>query len=117
MGLGRFAFKSLCCPCILLIQSFRIYFLGCILVYFERLLRCMAFGCCVLCGRPYKDSKFPATAASIGLLEGKKSLEQVASEIEWQRVAKVCVGGGQQGCKLFSGGIRPADICQGQLGE
>ena len=102
---------------ILLVQSFRIYFLGCILVYLERLLRLMAFGCCVLCGRPYKDTKFPAEANSIGILEGKKSLEQVASEIGWERVGKVCVGGGQQGAKLFSGGIKPSDICQGQLGD
>lgn len=80
-------------------------------------MRCMAFGCCVLCGRPYKDSKFPANSQSIGLLEGKSSLQQIDAEIGWERVAKVCVGGGQGGAKLFAGGIQPGDICQGQLGD
>lgn len=108
--------KTIFCPCILIFYAFKIYVFGCCQVYFERGCRGIFCGLCVCCNCTYKDRKFPPTAQSIGPWNGK-SLTQVDSEVEWQRVKKVFARNGTEGERLFGDKIQPADICQGQVGD
>mmetsp|Transcript_22958 Transcript_22958/g.50371 ORF Transcript_22958/g.50371 Transcript_22958/m.50371 type:complete len:442 (+) Transcript_22958:172-1497(+) len=116
MGAFICLLKFIFSPFILLFQSIRIYFLGCIGVYFERCFRGLLCGFCICCNCTFKDKKFPPNASSIGNWKNKAQA-QIDQEIEWKRVRTICAMGGQQGAKLFSGAIEPSDICQGQLGD
>eukprot|EP01048_Picozoa_sp_COSAG05_P008624 COSAG05_NODE_665_length_8009_cov_156.415929_8_plen_353_part_00 len=76
---------------------------------------CHRISCCI-CLR-YEDNKdFPANAKSIGPWKGK-SESDIDNEIEWVRGNAVFNLPEGEHAKLFSGGIEPSDIGQGQLGD
>ncbi|KAG2436222.1 hypothetical protein HXX76_006533 [Chlamydomonas incerta] len=110
-------------------MSFRIYVLGMLAAYLERLGRGVFCGLCVCCSCTYKDSKFPHDHRSIGTFKGRTGAE-LDKEITWRRIGDICAAaapqpkkGGASGSKpkpaarLFADDIEPSDICQGQLGD
>lgn len=115
-----------CCPFVMVWQSFAIYVLGCCGAY---TLRCMrGIFCCAcrtLCRRRYnfRDKGFPPVAASIGAWRDQ-SAEEVAAATEWVRAAKALElahgpgsGRWRPSTKLFEGKIEPRDIAQGGIGD
>ncbi|GLC55678.1 hypothetical protein PLESTB_001013700 [Pleodorina starrii] len=122
--------KYIFAPFILIFQAFRIYVLGMIFAYIERIGRGVFCGLCVCCSCTYKDSGFPHDHRSIGTFKGKSG-SALDKEIVWRRIGDVCSvaapqtkgknapsGSKPKGtARLFADGISPSDICQGQLGD
>ncbi|EFJ51234.1 hypothetical protein VOLCADRAFT_88104 [Volvox carteri f. nagariensis] len=67
--------KYIFAPFILLFMAFKIYVLGMIAAYIERLGRGVFCGLCVCCSCTYKDRNFPHDHRSIGILKGKSGVE------------------------------------------
>ena len=117
----------LCCPFVLVYNSWDIYARPMFLMYFFQLVDgifCAPFRliCCACCCR-HTDRDFPPNASSIGEWEGKTG-DALEEMIEWQRASeyfgkRLTEDQKQSGhrVKLFQGGISPEDVAQGQLGN
>jgi len=107
-----FTLDILLLPFLLILHAIRIYLLPCVSIYINRL--CCAI-CCALCPFPgciYRDSDFKACQQSIGAIEAG------VGEIMWKRGNELRMENEKHAHPfLFEGGIEPADIAQGQLGD
>mmetsp|Transcript_12193 Transcript_12193/g.35061 ORF Transcript_12193/g.35061 Transcript_12193/m.35061 type:complete len:359 (+) Transcript_12193:223-1299(+) len=125
----------LCCPLVMVWQSFAIYVLSCCAAYSLRCTRTVfCCACRIYCRSAYlfRDKKFPPEASSIGNWENK-SPEEVAACTEWVRAEEALElahrneGNDSQGpdnrgsrkrmTKLFEDKIEPRDIQQGGVGD
>jgi calpain-15 len=126
---GRSAWyvNLLCCPFVMVYNSFWIYCFGCCLEYlirFANTVGCFVFKLCCWWCCEHVDKAFPANASSIGPWKAK-SKEQIEQEIEWKRATEVVdalgpqpvAGKPQPRVKLFEGGVEVTDIAQGGLGD
>lgn len=113
-------------PLVLVWHAFRIYMLPCCLVYLGRFCGGACRLLCCECIWRYTDSAFPPNSDSLGPTEKKftpgvrdtscccPSLFETGGDVQWLRSEDLF--NGKKG-KLFSGGITPSDIAQGQLGN
>ena len=107
---GRSAWyvNLLCCPFVMVYNSFWIYCFGCCLEYLIRLANTVGCFVCKLCCWwccEHVDKAFPANASSIGPWKAK-SKEQIEQEIEWKRATEVVDALGPQ--QPFSSGLNLA---------
>jgi len=105
----------LCCPFVLIWKSIEVYLLSCIVVLARRLLRavCMpVYGVCECClGKwIFTDTSF----------EGDSAVGQPGKSLDWVRAYELLSQAEKekgQKPRLYEGGIEPADLCQGAVGD
>jgi hypothetical protein len=64
----------------------------------------------------FKDGKFPASSKSLGDWKGKTAAE-LDKDVTWIRGSQLVTKKDGDKARLVSGGIKPEDIAQGQLGN
>jgi Calpain family cysteine protease. len=121
-------------PIVLMYYAIKLYVVPCLSMYIDKCcLGCLSKICCDSCFR-FTDSEFPPNSASLGdvsagfekgtappepgCCEARQYLETGGS-VHWKRGNEFLQAHTQDGeeVKLFAGGVEPADVAQGQLGN
>eukprot|EP00744_Colponema_vietnamica_P002753 GILI01004288.1.p1 GENE.GILI01004288.1~~GILI01004288.1.p1 ORF type:complete len:422 (-),score=71.13 GILI01004288.1:139-1404(-) len=119
MGLAKLL-KCICCPCILIFQSIRIFCCGFLYVCCSGIGLCIKSCCCGIwetlcckfcgCTKYYTDNSFKPSTKILGQIEDVQ-----LSTVTWERLENIC--GGTDKSVLVNGGISPGEIVQGSLGN
>jgi len=126
--------NAMACPVIMMVYACKIYFIPCLVAVCQRsCVLCMKAVCCCKCIWQYTDGQFPPNKASLGECKGltrkgitsgtppevgcctygeAKYLEK-DGKIQWIRGSSII----KETKNLFSGGVTPDDVAQGQLGN
>jgi len=118
-GRGCLVYRIFCCPFVLIYNAVRIYCCACCHSYISWL--CMpscSKGCC---WDEFKDADFPPEEKSLGSVSGDRASGVMSrgSSTVWRKASEIAGkdNHGARGAQLFEGGIEPADLLQGRLGD
>ena len=114
-GEAGFWWNLLFCPFVLGWQSLRVYIFSCCLVLGRRLNRALCKPLYTLCEGCCGKWQFTDKA-----FEGDQAIGQAGKSLDWVRASELLSDADRaKGLKprLYEGGIEPADLCQGAVGD